>query len=164
MQIRLFGPLELAWDNQVLALPSSARTRSLLAYLIFHHDRPVSRDRLAGTFWPERPDARARRALSNGLWQIRRALGPTSGYTDTLYPFSAVVTPTDTTTPITYTWSPPPDSGQGSATVNYTWGIAGSQVITLTAENCGGTRTAMHAIEITAAELHVYLPLVVKSD
>ena len=31
---------------------------------------------LLGLFWPERPDARARRALTQALWQIRSALGP----------------------------------------------------------------------------------------
>ena len=76
LHIRLFGLLELTCGNRLLPLPSSTRTRSLLAYLIYHHDRPIPRDRLAGLFWPERPDARARRALSNALWQIRRALGP----------------------------------------------------------------------------------------
>ncbi|HEY76368.1 MAG TPA: tetratricopeptide repeat protein [Thermoflexia bacterium] len=47
-----------------------------MAYLFLHHNRPLPRDRLAGTFWPGRPDAAARRALSQALWQIRRTLGP----------------------------------------------------------------------------------------
>ncbi len=76
LHIRLFGPLELTQDGQSLLLPSSSRVRALLAYLILHHDRPIPRDRLLGIFWPERSDARARRALSNTLWQIRAALGP----------------------------------------------------------------------------------------
>jgi DNA-binding SARP family transcriptional activator/tetratricopeptide (TPR) repeat protein len=74
--IRLFGPLELAWGDESCAAPSSPKARSLLAYLILHRGRAVPRDRMAGIFWPERSDVRARRALSNALWQIRRALGP----------------------------------------------------------------------------------------
>ena len=74
--ICLFGSLELAWADQPLSIPSSLKARSLLAYLILRHDGPVSRDLLAGTFWPEQPDARARRALSQALWRIRSALGP----------------------------------------------------------------------------------------
>jgi DNA-binding SARP family transcriptional activator len=76
LRICLFGPLELIWGNEPLTVPSSPKTRSLLAYLILHQGRTVPRDRLVGVFWPERSDARARRALSNALWQIRRALGP----------------------------------------------------------------------------------------
>jgi DNA-binding SARP family transcriptional activator len=76
LRIHLFGLLELVLDGESLLVPSSPKARSLLAYLILHHDRPISRDRLTGLFWPERPDARARRALSQALWQIRSALGP----------------------------------------------------------------------------------------
>ncbi len=76
LHIRLFGSLELVWSGEALPVPSSPKACSLLAYLILHHNRPIPRDRLTGIFWPERPDARARRALSNALWQIRSALGP----------------------------------------------------------------------------------------
>ncbi len=83
--VRLFGSLELAAGKQpgeeitgeeIVSRPNSPQARSLLAYLILHHDRPIPRDRLTGIFWPERSDARARRALSHALWQIRNALGP----------------------------------------------------------------------------------------
>jgi predicted ATPase/DNA-binding SARP family transcriptional activator/biotin operon repressor len=76
LHICLFGSLELVWGDEVLPPPSPALPRSLLAYLVFHHSRAVPRDRLVGLFWPERPDARARRALSQALWQVRTALGP----------------------------------------------------------------------------------------
>ncbi|MBN1975988.1 MAG: tetratricopeptide repeat protein [Anaerolineae bacterium] len=70
------GTLELTWNGEPLVVRASLKVRSLLAYLIFHHGQCISRDRLAGFFWPERPDARARRALSQALWQVRSALGP----------------------------------------------------------------------------------------
>lgn len=76
LRIRLFGSLELVWSDEALSAPSSPKACSVLAYLILHHNLPIPRDRLTGIFWPERPDARARRALSNALWQIRSALGP----------------------------------------------------------------------------------------
>jgi len=76
LQIRLLGSLALTYEGELCSLPSSSNVRSLLAYLIFHHDRLISRDRLAGIFWPDRPDDRARRALSQALWQARSALGP----------------------------------------------------------------------------------------
>jgi len=85
LYVRLFGSLGLVPDKQpgeeiagdeIVSRPASPQARSFLAYLILHHDRPIPRDRLTGIFWPERSDARARRALSHALWQIRNALGP----------------------------------------------------------------------------------------
>ncbi|MEA3397587.1 MAG: hypothetical protein U9R05_09015, partial [Chloroflexota bacterium] len=71
LRIWLFGQFELAWGDTPLPTPRSSVARSLLAYLVVHHDRAFPRDVLAGAFWPERPDAAARRALSQALWQIR---------------------------------------------------------------------------------------------
>ena len=51
--------------------------------------------------------------------------GPTVGYTTTLYAFTAAVTPSNATPPITYTWSPAPDVGS-SAVVSYTWAATGT--------------------------------------
>lgn len=76
LQIQLFGSLNLSWGNDPLTTPGSPTIRSLLAYVILNHNRPVTRDRLVGMFWPERSDVQARRALSNALWRIRQALGP----------------------------------------------------------------------------------------
>jgi len=76
LRIHLFGQLEMEWDDTPIPSPRSSGTRSLLAFLVTQAERSFSRDLLAGTFWPERPDPRARRALSQALWQIRRALGP----------------------------------------------------------------------------------------
>jgi DNA-binding SARP family transcriptional activator/Tfp pilus assembly protein PilF len=74
LQLYTFGELRIELDGYPLRLPSQ-KARDLLAYLILHHDRALSRDLLAGVFWPDRPDSRARRALSQALWQIRSALG-----------------------------------------------------------------------------------------
>ncbi|MFZ6028481.1 MAG: AAA family ATPase [Chloroflexota bacterium] len=75
LQIHTFGGLKIARDGQALPLPAG-KTRDLLAYLIFHRGCAISRDILAGTFWPEQANERARRMLSQALWQIRSALGP----------------------------------------------------------------------------------------
>ncbi len=37
--------------------------------------------------------------------------GPTTGYTDTMYDFTATIQPPSASPPITYTWSPLPDVG-----------------------------------------------------
>ena len=67
---RLFGGLDLSWDERPLPPLPGAAARSLLAYLLTYRDRPHTRDLLSGTFWPDLPDATARRRLSQALWQI----------------------------------------------------------------------------------------------
>lgn len=71
LRVYLFGGLDMAWDERPLPELPGGMARSLLAYLLAYHDRPHTRDLLAGTFWPDLPDAIARRRLSQALWQIR---------------------------------------------------------------------------------------------
>ena len=49
------------------------KTKSLLAYLIYHHKRPVHRDVLMNNFWPFTSDTCARNSLNVCLHQIRKA-------------------------------------------------------------------------------------------
>ena len=76
LRVHLFGGLAIAWDEMPWPLIPGAVARSLFAYLVTRRDRPHTRDLLAGTFWPDMPDASARRRLSHALWQIRRGLDP----------------------------------------------------------------------------------------
>ncbi|HNS50706.1 MAG TPA: AAA family ATPase [Anaerolineae bacterium] len=76
LRVQALGGLTLAWDDRPLPPIPGTTARSLFAYLAMHHGRPHTRALLAGTFWPELPDASARRRLSQALWQIRRALEP----------------------------------------------------------------------------------------
>jgi len=68
-------------------------------------------------------------------------LGPSEGLVETPYAFTAIITPTDATPPVAYTWSPPPDAGQGTRNVTYTWAITGAQAITVAASHCSGAHT-----------------------
>jgi DNA-binding SARP family transcriptional activator/tetratricopeptide (TPR) repeat protein len=72
LRVYLFGGLDLVWDECPLPALPGAAVRSLLAYLLVHRDRPHTRDLLTGTFWPDLPEATARRRLSQALWQIHR--------------------------------------------------------------------------------------------
>ena len=74
LRISLLGGLTLTWDEVPLPPLSGMAARSLFGYLVTHRDRAHTRDLLAGTFWPDLPDAVARRRLSRALWQIRRCL------------------------------------------------------------------------------------------
>ena len=76
LRVYLLGGLVVTWDETQLPLIPGVLTRSLFGYLVTYRDRSHNRDLLAGTFWPDLPDAVARRRLSQSLWQIRKALSP----------------------------------------------------------------------------------------
>ncbi len=79
LRVHLFGGLALAWDEGSLPPIPGTVARSLFAYLVTYRDRPHTRDLLAGTFWPDLPDATARRRLSKALWQIGHAFRTARG-------------------------------------------------------------------------------------
>jgi len=72
LQVNLLGPMDIHYDGQQLCKPPTLKSRSLLAYLVLHRDRPQARERLADLFWGDRPERRARRSLTTALWHIRR--------------------------------------------------------------------------------------------
>lgn len=89
-------------------------------------------------------------------------------YVGSLYTFAAVITPTDATLPITYTWEPTPANGQGTANVTYRWTAPGAYTLTVTAQNCAppdmATVTAVKYGVIVEAELNlIYLPYIAKA-
>ncbi len=90
--------------------------------------------------------------------------GPTVGFTNTLTLFTAAVSPVSATTPITYTWSSPPYSGQNSSTAAYRWDTPGAYTLSLWVQNCGGVGsiTATHHITISHMRHDINLPLVLK--
>ena len=71
LRVYLFGGFLLERGGTVLPPIASRVGRSLFAYLVMHRSRPLQRDLLAGFFWPELPEGRARRRLSHTLWQIQ---------------------------------------------------------------------------------------------
>ncbi len=71
LQIRLLGGLLIESDGRILPRIPSRPGRSLFAFLVLNRDRQLSRDLLAGMFWPDMPDTQARRRLSQALWQIQ---------------------------------------------------------------------------------------------
>ena len=74
LKFRLLGPLEILSGGERLPNPATLKSQSLLAYLITHRQRPQPRDRLAGMFWGDRPERKARSSLSTALWHVRRCL------------------------------------------------------------------------------------------
>ena len=76
MRFGLLGNLTVQDDSGGALTLRSPKGRTLLAVLLLHPNRPVSRDRLVGALWGERPPATAVYALSNQVAQLRRFLGP----------------------------------------------------------------------------------------
>src|SRR3972149_5374241 len=75
LEVRLLGGFELVREGRTLEQLPLRAARSLFAYLVLNRERPHPRDLLAGTFWPEFDDSRARRRLSQALWQIKTTIG-----------------------------------------------------------------------------------------
>jgi DNA-binding SARP family transcriptional activator/Tfp pilus assembly protein PilF/DNA-binding transcriptional ArsR family regulator len=79
VRIHLLGGFLLEQGHRALPPIPSRTGRSLFAYLAVHADRNHTRSRLAGLFWPDLPDGKARRRLSQALWQIQDALSEADG-------------------------------------------------------------------------------------
>lgn len=72
MRINLLGSCQVVWRNRPLAVPRR-QTRALL-YLLAARLEPIARGRIAFLFWPDEPDAVARRQLTRLLSSLRAAL------------------------------------------------------------------------------------------
>ncbi len=79
LEIRLLGGFQLGRDGRVLEQLPLRAARSLFAFLVLNRERAHTRDLLAGTFWPDFDEGRARRRLSQALWQTQRSLGEDDG-------------------------------------------------------------------------------------
>ncbi|RMF26778.1 MAG: hypothetical protein D6759_18960, partial [Chloroflexi bacterium] len=69
-----FGGLRIEREGQPLFLPTR-KARDLLAYLLTFRHRAHPRPVLAGLLWPDLPEEKALRRLSDTLWRVRRVLG-----------------------------------------------------------------------------------------
>ena len=72
--ITLFGPMQVRVQGQPLPPFRSRRALWLLALLTLRHNRPVQRDWLAGTLWPDLDQSQAFANLRPILSELRRAL------------------------------------------------------------------------------------------
>ena len=70
--LTLFGPPVITWDGA--AVPVARRQTRALLYRLAAELRPVARDHLCVLFWPDVPDAAARRSLTHLMTHLRRAL------------------------------------------------------------------------------------------
>jgi DNA-binding SARP family transcriptional activator len=79
LYISLLGPYTIKLDGVPLSGFDSDKTRLLLAYLAVEAVKPHPREQLVGLFWPNQPEASARRSLSQALYNLRQLLDKYSG-------------------------------------------------------------------------------------
>ena len=76
LRIQLFGTVQVFHDG----LPQDSRlihaVQSLLAWLLLQRKKTHARETLAGLFWGEQDETRARSCLSTALWRLRQVLEP----------------------------------------------------------------------------------------
>ena len=75
LSIYLLGSFQVSLDRVPVRSFESRKVGALLAYLAAESDHTHPRGKLAGLLWSERPEANARRGLSQALYNLRTAIG-----------------------------------------------------------------------------------------
>jgi YVTN family beta-propeller protein len=75
MEFRILGSLEVTRESRLVGL-GGPKQRAVLAALLLHVNRVVSRDQLIETVWGERPPETAAATLQGYVANLRKALGP----------------------------------------------------------------------------------------
>jgi predicted ATPase/DNA-binding SARP family transcriptional activator len=77
LEIRLIGTFNIISDGKPVIISSRA-AQSLFAYLILSAGTLHRREKLAGMFWPDATEEKARAYLRHEIWRIRKALSTKS--------------------------------------------------------------------------------------
>ena len=77
LEVKLFGKFDIRFNGKPVVISSRAG-QSLFAYLILTAGTQHRREKLAGMFWPDVPEEKARAYLRHEVWRIRKALFQTS--------------------------------------------------------------------------------------
>jgi hypothetical protein len=111
----------------------------------------------------------ARTAIDNNVSPVNEVVinGPSAGYSEVGYSFTAAAGPVTATLPITYTWeatehSPATDILYSlTDLITFTWNTTGTKFITVTAMNIRDGITSSHAVSLES-QPKIYLPLIFK--
>lgn len=74
LKVQLLGDFRLVFGDRLLRTVSTARLKSLLAYLLLHRNAPQSRHHLAYLYWPDSTEAQAHNNLRQSFHRLRQAL------------------------------------------------------------------------------------------
>lgn len=72
LNVQFFGQFEMVFRGQEVVVQGT-KTRSLLAYLLYHRDKAIHRDILMEKFWPDTAGSCARNSLNVAIHSIRKA-------------------------------------------------------------------------------------------
>ncbi len=72
--IKTMGPFRLERDGKPVDLQLCGLTLEGLAYLFFHGNQHVRKEKIASMLWPERSEKSSRGLLSTALWRMRSSL------------------------------------------------------------------------------------------
>lgn len=84
LKVRFFGKLEIEYQGKPIAEPHGAKLASLLAYLLYHHRKPLHREALMAKFWGNSDTESARNSLNVGFYKIRKLLSSPKSRKDVL--------------------------------------------------------------------------------
>jgi hypothetical protein len=76
LHVELFGGVRVTHDNWLTEVTITRELQLLLAYLLLQRHRVHSRDVLAGVFWGEQSQEKARGSLNTALWKLKKILEP----------------------------------------------------------------------------------------
>jgi predicted ATPase/DNA-binding SARP family transcriptional activator len=77
--LSFFGGYKAEYDGMPLRAFESDKARLLLAYLAVENNRLHRRENLAGLFWPEKPESKARHSLSQAISSLNKKIQSQSG-------------------------------------------------------------------------------------
>jgi DNA-binding SARP family transcriptional activator len=76
LQVALFGGVRITHNNWRTEVVVTREIRALLAYFLLQRHRMHSREILAGIFWGEQNQQKARGSLNTAIWKLKKALEP----------------------------------------------------------------------------------------
>lgn len=76
LKIFLFGSFHLGQEGQPPSTKLTHGVQALFAYLLLQRNRCHPREALAGLFWGNQAEEKARKCLNTALWRLRSALEP----------------------------------------------------------------------------------------
>ena len=79
LTVTLFGPMQASVEGRPLPHLRSRKSLWLLALLILRQSRPVEREWMAGTLWPDADTEQSLTSLRTVLSELRKALGSEGG-------------------------------------------------------------------------------------
>ena len=75
LSVDTFGDFAIRCHNETMPVRLNGEASNLSAYLFSHSCSLFRRERLLEMFWGDLSESRARKAMSNALWQIRSQVG-----------------------------------------------------------------------------------------